>query len=105
MKMGIERSLQAAFGDQLKEVMQVGGGVDSAATVDAVDAHLNMLRGAVAAYGGSVEVTAVGGGRAALRYSGPKPIGYGLVAAIKDKFPDVLAVDVVDAESGEPLQF
>lgn len=138
MKMGIERSLKAAFGDQLVEVLQVGGcrvvlrlllllrggrergggsehrtwpcwaarcqpqlgcgrrwqaavpakGVhpaqaphprmraarrpalspaprqvgsqeDNRATADNVDMHLNMLRGAVGAYGGSVDVVSV----------------------------------------------
>jgi hypothetical protein len=32
---------------------------EGGATVQAVDMHLNMLRGAVGAYGGSVEVVAV----------------------------------------------
>lgn len=38
---------------------QVGAAEEGGATVEAVDMHLNMLRGAVAAYGGSVEVVAV----------------------------------------------
>lgn len=39
--------------------LQVGGQEDNRATAESVDMHLNMLRGAVAAYGGSVEVVGV----------------------------------------------
>ena len=105
MKMGIERSLRAAFGDQLKEVISVGGPPDSSANVESVDMHLNMLRGAIAAYGGSVEVMEVSNGRAVLKYEGPKPIGYGMVAAVKDKFKDLRDVMVIDRESGQPIEF
>lgn len=38
------------------DTLQVGGGQEPAASAEAVDMHLNMLRGAVAAYGGSVDV-------------------------------------------------
>lgn len=38
---------------------QVGTAEEGGATVEAVDMHLNMLRGAVAAYGGSVDVLSV----------------------------------------------
>ena len=105
MKMGIERSLRSAFGDQVKEVVSLGGPVDTAATVESVDAHLNMLRGAITAYGGGVEVVEVNGGRVVLRYNGPKPIGYGMVAAVKDKFHDLKEVVLLDMESGEPIEF
>lgn len=106
MKMGIERSLRGAFGDQVKEVISVGGGaVDASATVESVDLHLNMLRGAISAYGGSVEVLEVGNGRAKLKFTGPKPIGYGMIAAIRDKFHDLKEVVLLDAESGEPIEF
>lgn len=105
MKMGIERCLHAAFPDQLLEVVSVGGPVDTSVSVEAVDMHLNMLRGAIAAYGGGVDVISVEGGTATLRYAGPKPIGYGIVAAVKDKFPDVRTVIMLDAESGEPISF
>jgi Fe-S cluster biogenesis protein NfuA len=106
MKMGIERALRAAFGEQLKEVLSVGGASGPpVATEESVDMHLNMLRGAVAAYGGSVEVDAVESGVATLRYNGPKPIGYGIVAAVKDKFPDLRQIIMLDAETGEPIQF
>lgn len=40
----------------LLSLPQVGGQEDNRATPESVDMHLNMLRGAVAAYGGSVEV-------------------------------------------------
>ncbi|KAL4427165.1 hypothetical protein ABPG77_001169 [Micractinium sp. CCAP 211/92] len=105
MKMGIERSLKAAFGDQLVEVLQVGAAEEGGATVEAVDMHLNMLRGAVAAYGGSVEVVAVEQGICTLRYKGPKPIGYGLRAAVRDKYPDIIEVLMLDADTEEPIKF
>lgn len=38
---------------------QVGGQEDNRATAENIDMHLNMLRGAVGAYGGSVEVVGV----------------------------------------------
>jgi Fe-S cluster biogenesis protein NfuA len=106
MKMGIERSLRAAFGEQLKEVISIGGGaVDPSATKESVDLHLNMLRGAISAYGGSVEVWEVSNGKAKLNFTGPKPIGYGMVAAIRDKFHDLKEVVLIDTESGEPIEF
>jgi Fe-S cluster biogenesis protein NfuA len=106
MKMGIERSLRGAFGDQVKEVISVGGGaVDASATVESVDVHLNMLRGAINAYGGSVQVLEVGHGKAKLNFTGPKPIGYGMVAAIRDKFHDLKEVVLLDTETGEPIEF
>lgn len=105
MKMGIERSLRAAFGDQVKEVVSLGGPPDTSATVESVDMHLNMLRGAIAAYGGSVEVLEVGNGRAVLKFGGPKPIGYGMVAAVKDKFKELKDIVVLDVESGQPIEF
>jgi Fe-S cluster biogenesis protein NfuA len=55
MKMGIERALKAAFGDQLVAVEQVEA-VDTAATLIAVDGHLDMLRPAIKNYGGTVKV-------------------------------------------------
>jgi Fe-S cluster biogenesis protein NfuA len=105
MKMGIERALRGAFGDQVKEVISIGGAVDTSATVENVDMHLNMLRGAISAYGGSVEVVEVGNGKAKLNFTGPKPIGYGMIAAIKDKFHDLKEVVLIDPESGLPIEF
>lgn len=111
MKMGIERSLRAAFPTQLKEVVAVGNdglkdGKD-AITPQAVDLHLNLLRGAVAAYGGSVSVVSIENDDTllVLKYSGPKPIGYGIIAAVKEKFPSLQQVIMLDAESGEPIEF
>lgn len=46
----------------------------------------------VAAYGGSVEVAGVEAGVCTLKYKGPLPIGYGLRAAVRDKFPDIIEV-------------
>ena len=106
MKMGIERCLLAKFGDQVKEVIEVGGGVEKIeATVETVDAHINGLRGAIDAYGGAVEVRAVKPPTAELLYTGPKPLAYGLVAAVKDKFPELGDIRVIDADTGEKIEF
>ena len=67
--------------------------------------HLNMLRGAVAAYGGSVEVAGVEQGVCTLQYKGPVPIAYGLRAAVRDKFPDLVEVLMVDPDTEEPIKF
>lgn len=60
----------------------------------AVDAHLEMLRPAIRNYGGSVEVVSVDTvkGECQVKYQGPAPIGMGIQAAIKDKFPDIKEV-------------
>ena len=54
----VSAALQGAFGDILKGVEQVdaGGGGGGGADVAGVDAHLDMLRPAIASYGASVEV-------------------------------------------------
>ncbi|XP_024368329.1 uncharacterized protein [Physcomitrium patens] len=93
MKMGIERVLMEKFGDVLKEVVQVDK-QDIGASVLAVDEHLEMLRPAIRNYGGSVEVVSVDTvkGECQVKYHGPAPIGMGIQAAIKDKFPDIQVV-------------
>ncbi|CAI5528909.1 unnamed protein product [Closterium sp. Naga37s-1] len=48
MKMGIERALQDAFGEKLKEVMQLGG-VDNRLTLAVLQASLSKYRGHVSA--------------------------------------------------------
>jgi Fe-S cluster biogenesis protein NfuA len=111
MKMGIERALKSAFGDAVSEVIQVASSGaaaaedDSRPTVEKVDMHLNILRGAIHGYGGSVEVRAVEASRCVLVYKGPMPIGYGVRAAVKDKFPELSEVIMIDAESENPLVF
>lgn len=106
MKMGIERCLVAAFGDQLKEVIEIGGGAEKVPpTVESVDAHVDGLRGAIAAYGGSVQVAKVDPPRALIAYVGPKPLAYGLVMALKDTFPELSDIQVVDGETGDPIDF
>ena len=106
MKMGIERCLIATFGDQVKEVIEVGGATAQAlATVASVDAHINGLRGAIGAYGGSVTVSAVDPPICSIDYVGPKPLAYGLVAALKDKFPELTNILVYDGETGDPIDF
>lgn len=91
MKMGIERSLKAAFGDAVREIIQLDK-QEAGATVATVNAHLDMLRGAITSYGGKVEVLSIAGGVAELFYTGPKPLATGISAAIRDKFPDVKSV-------------
>ncbi|KAI8467931.1 MAG: NifU-like domain-containing protein [Monoraphidium minutum] len=93
LKMGIERALKAAFGDALKGVLQVDK-VDTSASVASVDDHLNVVRPAINGMGGAVEVVAVAGGTVTLRYKGPPPLAKGLIAAVKDKFPEVTEVTV-----------
>ncbi|KAL0051688.1 hypothetical protein WJX82_000278 [Trebouxia sp. C0006] len=94
MKMGIERSLRATFGEQLLEVQQVDQ-IDTSASVESVNSHLDMLRPAIQGYGGSVEVLAVDDGICEVKYEGPAPIGMGIQAAIKDKFPDIRVVELL----------
>jgi Fe-S cluster biogenesis protein NfuA len=106
MKMGIERCLIATFGDQVKEVIEVGGATSQTiATVASVDAHINGLRGAIGAYGGSVTVSAVDPPVCSIDYVGPKPLAYGLVAALKDKFPELTNILVYDGETGDIIDF
>ena len=106
MKMGIERSLRAQFGEQLVDVVAVNGTTENEkASKEGVDMHLNMLRGAVAAYGGTIEVESVEDSIATLKYKGPLPIGYGIVAAVRDKFPDLVDVVMIDPETGNKIKF
>jgi Fe-S cluster biogenesis protein NfuA len=57
-----------------------------------------MLRPAIHNYGGFVDVVSVdsASGIAVVKFKGPAPIGMGIQAAIKDKFPDVKDVVLVD---------
>ncbi|NP_001152596.2 NifU-like protein 1, chloroplastic [Zea mays] len=94
MNMGIERVLKEKFGDAFKEIRQVFDGDQPAAetTAEAVNRHLDILRPAIANYGGSVDVLAVDGEDCLVRYDGPESIGSGIKAAIKEKFPDITSV-------------
>jgi len=47
-------------------------------------------------YGGEVEVLSLEAGKCTVRYTGPAPIGMGVKAAVKDKFPDISEVILVD---------
>lgn len=47
--------MQAAFGEKLKDVQQVDT-TDTSSSVASVNAHLDMLRPAIASYGATVEV-------------------------------------------------
>jgi NFU1 iron-sulfur cluster scaffold homolog, mitochondrial len=60
--------------------------------LQAVNRHLDILRPAIANYGGSVDVLAVDGEDCLVKYDGPESIGSGVKAAIKEKFPDITNV-------------
>ncbi|XP_066381421.1 nifU-like protein 1, chloroplastic isoform X2 [Miscanthus floridulus] len=96
MNMGIERVLKEKFGDAFKEIRQVFDGdqppAEAETTPEAVNRHLDILRPAIANYGGSVDVLAVDGEDCLVRYDGPESIGSGIKAAIKEKFPDITNV-------------
>ncbi|KAK1650591.1 hypothetical protein QYE76_068396 [Lolium multiflorum] len=94
MNMGIERVLKEKFGDAIKDIRQVFDGDQQPAetTPEAVNRHLDILRPAIANYGGSVEVLAVDGEDCMVKYDGPESIGSGVKAAIKEKFPDITNV-------------
>ena len=109
MSMGIERALRSAFGDKLKQVVQVSGpGEGSAGTValptggtptdvDAVRALVNTTVGAaISAMGGKVAVRSVDKGVVTLGYKGPPALGKGIAAAVKDKFADIRDVRLED---------
>lgn len=40
-----------------------------------------------------------------LHYKGPVAIAYGLRAALRDKFPDLVEVLMIDPETEEPIKF
>ncbi|KVH94532.1 NIF system FeS cluster assembly, NifU, C-terminal, partial [Cynara cardunculus var. scolymus] len=116
MKMGIERVLKEKFGDAVKDIVQVYDEQPAETTVEAsflidlknnlyeycvvtyilqlqaVNGHLEILRPAIANFGGSVEVLSVEGGECVVKYTGPESIGSGVKAAIKEKFPDIVNV-------------
>lgn len=69
MKLGIEASLRARFGDKLQEVMQIDA-IDVSASVAGVDQHLDMLRPAIKNYGGTVDVISVEGAVCSLQFRG-----------------------------------
>ncbi|KAH7437983.1 hypothetical protein KP509_05G099600 [Ceratopteris richardii] len=96
MKMGIERVLKEKFGDAVKEVTQVDQ-QQIVASIQAVNAHLDILRPAIHNYGGSVEVLSIENGECKVKFRGPPAIGMGIQAAVKDKFPDIVSVILVDA--------
>lgn len=96
MKMGIERVLKEKFGDVLKEIRQVDQ-QNIHATVVSVNSHLDMLRPAIHNYGGSVEVISIEGEICHVKYNGPDQIGVGIQAAIKDKFPEITNVVLLNS--------
>jgi NFU1 iron-sulfur cluster scaffold homolog, mitochondrial len=92
MVMGVERSLRAAFGDALKEVVRMDPPQPrepANVTVGAVNSLLDLLRPAIQSYGGSVKAQSVEGGVVHVAYEGPDPIWNGVQSAIKDRFEDV----------------
>ncbi|KAJ7523359.1 hypothetical protein O6H91_18G048500 [Diphasiastrum complanatum] len=99
MKMGIERVLKEKFGEVLKEVIQIDPQMLQA-TVAGINAHLDMLRPAIRNYGGMVEAVSVdiGIGQCEVKFNGPAPLGTGIQAAIKEKFPDIQNVVLLDSQ-------
>lgn len=94
MSMGIERTLRAAFGDALEQVVQVDKG-DPGATMKAVNELLNVLRPAISNYKGKVDVLSLEAGVCQISYEGPEPIWVGVRAAVRDKFPDITEIQRV----------
>ncbi|XP_030454731.2 nifU-like protein 1, chloroplastic [Syzygium oleosum] len=92
MQLGIERVLKEKFGDAVKEIRQVYDDEVRETTAEAVNRHLDILRPAIANYGGSVEVLSVEAKDCLVKYVGPESIGSGIKAAIKEKFPDITNV-------------
>jgi NFU1 iron-sulfur cluster scaffold homolog, mitochondrial len=94
MTMGVERSLRAAFGDSLREVVPLPptDAMPTGVTTASVNSLLDLLRPAIKGYGGKVEARSVEGGLCVVEYEGPEPIWIGVRSAIRDKFPDVLEV-------------
>lgn len=89
-------AVQESFGDQLRDVQQVASALNPTATsVDAIEAHLTAIQGAIQAYGGSVKVLSATTGLCRLNYNGPEAIALGIQASIKDKFPDIATVELV----------
>ena len=86
-------NLQATFGEQLREVVEVDR-PDQSASIAAVDNHLGVLRPAIQGYGGTVTVDAVANGVCTVTYKGPPPIAQGIKAAIRDRFADINEVVV-----------
>lgn len=106
MSMGIERALRANFGDQLLEVIEVGGGSAAVSTsLGTVNAAVGGLRGAIEAYGGTVEVDTVDPPHAVILYTGVKSLAYGLKMALMDQFKDLNQITFVDAETGDVIEF
>lgn len=96
MNMGIERVLKEKFGDAVKEICQVQDEQTAETTVEGVNRHLDILRPAIKNYGGSVEVLSVEGGVCMVKYVGPDSIGSGIKAAIKERFPDIINVELTN---------
>ncbi|WP_458039503.1 hypothetical protein, partial [Klebsiella pneumoniae] len=72
------------FGDAVKEIRQVYDDEVRETTTEAVNRHLDILRPAIANYGGSVKVLSVEAGDCLVKYVGPESIGSGVKAAIKE---------------------
>ncbi|KAL5983410.1 NifU-like protein 1, chloroplastic [Asimina triloba] len=87
-----KRVLKEKFGEAVKEIRQVSDNQQAETTVEAVNAHLDILRPAIKNYGGSVEVISVDGADCHVKYVGPESIGSGIKAAIKERFPDIVNV-------------
>lgn len=59
-----------------------------------MNSHLDILRPAIKNYGGCVEVLSIARGDCVVRFVGPDSIGSGIKAAIKERFPDIVNVEL-----------
>ncbi|XP_002968899.2 uncharacterized protein LOC9651475 [Selaginella moellendorffii] len=93
MKMGIERVLREKFGDAVKEVVDINR-PSVTLTFEALNGQIDMLRSAIEGYGGVVQLATVdpAKGECQIKYKGPVPLGLGIKAAIRDKFPELNVV-------------
>lgn len=94
MQMGVERTLRAKFGNNLKEVVAVSAedSASSGITVQECEAVLNQVRSALNGLGATVKVLEVDEGEVVLSYNGPNNLKYGVELMLKEKMPGVEAI-------------
>ncbi|KAG1678494.1 hypothetical protein FOA52_014527 [Chlamydomonas sp. UWO 241] len=95
MRLGVEAALRRAFEDELKDVVEVGGGEARPTSAKDVNAHLDAVRDALTKLGGKVDAVDVKQGTCVLKYRGPAGMGDGIAKAIRATFRDISDVIVV----------
>lgn len=105
LRLGVEKTLRAAFGDSLIGVVDVGPEPDAVDVGLAdVDACLDSIRGALRAMGATVETVGFRDGVCTLWYEGPPALARGVRDAVLERFRErVTAVRVVDPSTSEVL--